>query len=89
MMKKKPKVLDEKSYRFRLLEEAKFKGCYQEMQQLFIKFDNLLRLSRDPVEREHIGKLGVYEVSKLLDNGNVGEGGTVTVNGEVIISGNK
>ncbi len=89
MKKKMPKVLDENSYRFRLLEEAKFKGCYQEMQQLFIKFDNLLRNSRDPVEREHIGKLGVFEVSKLLDNGNVGAGGTVTVNGEVIISGDK
>lgn len=89
MKKKMPKVLDEKSYRFRLLEEAKFKGCYQEMQQLFIKFDNLIRNSRDPVEREHIGKLGVFEVSKLLDGGNLGAGGTVTVNGEVIISGDK
>lgn len=80
------KMMDEKTYRFRLMEEAKHKGCAKELQQLFDKFDALLRNCTNQQEREHIGMLGVLEVSKLIDGGYVGKGGSLIVNGQVIIA---
>lgn len=83
---KEVKVMDEKQYRTNLIREAKIKGCEKELRLVFEKYDNLLRNCSNAKEREHIGMLGVLEVSKLLDNGNVGKGGSVTVNGQVILA---
>lgn len=83
---KEVKVLNERQYRTNLIREAKIKGCEKELRLVFEKYDNLLRNCTNSQEREHIGMLGVLEVSRLLDNGHVGKGGCVTVNGQVIIA---
>ena len=86
---KKPEVkkgMDEKTYRFRLREEAKYNGCEKELLQLFDKFDALLRNCTNAQEAAQIGTLGVLEVSKLLDGGHVGAGGSLVINGQVILS---
>lgn len=59
-------------------------GYEHELLCLFDKYDNLLKTCRDDKERKAIGSMGVIEVSKLLDNGEVGFGGSLTVNGSVI-----
>jgi len=79
------KMTDEKTYRTRLLAEAKYKGCEKELQQIFNKYDSLLRNCSNAKEREQIGMLGVLAVSKLIDNGYVGEGGSLIVNGQLVI----
>lgn len=62
-------------------------GCEKELLQIFDKYDRLLRNCRNDEERKHIGSLGVIEVHKLLDNGDVGVGGSLTIDGEVVIKG--
>ena len=78
------KIMPEQTYRFRLMEEAKYKGCAKEHQIIFDKYDRLLRNCTNQTEAQHIGMLGVLEVSNLLDNGYVGKGGSLTVNGQII-----
>lgn len=80
------KMTDEKTYRTKLMAEANHKGCGKELKQLFDKFDALLRNCTNAKEREQIGMLGVLEVSKLIDGGYVGKGGSLVVNGQVIIA---
>jgi hypothetical protein len=87
MKNKMPKIVDEATYRKNLLNEAKIQGCERELLHIFNKYDMLLRNCTNDLERKHIGMLGVLELSKLLDNGNVGEGGSLIVNGETIIEG--
>lgn len=81
------KIKDEQTYRKSLLAEAQILGCEKELLQIFDKYDRLLRSCRNDEERKHIGSLGVIEVHKLLDNGNVGQGGSLTIDGEVVIKG--
>lgn len=83
------KIIDEQTYRKSLLGEAKILGCEKELLQIFDKFDRLLKNCSNDEERKHIGSLGVLEVHKLLDNGNVGNGGSLSINGEVVISSSK
>ncbi len=81
---KKTKMMDEKTYRHKLILEARYKGCEKELLQLFDKFDKLLRNCTNAQEAAQIGTLGVIEVSNLIDNGHVGTGGSLVVNGQVI-----
>lgn len=81
----KDKILDEKTFRHNLMNEARAKGCEKELILLFQKFDKLIRTCTNPIEREHIAKLGVIEVHKLIDNGYVGKGGSLVINGETVI----
>lgn len=81
-----PKIANERTYRANLLKQAREAGCEKELLQVFDKYDKLLRNCTNIQEKEQIGMLGVLEVSKLLDNGNVGKGGCVIVNGQVVIS---
>jgi len=80
------KIKDEQSFRRSLLGEARILGCESELIQIFEKFDRLLKNCSNDEERKHIGALGVMEVHKLLDNGNVGDGGSLSINGEIIVS---
>lgn len=82
---KMPKLMDEKTYRKHLIMEAQIKGCEKELLQIFEKYDRLLKFCKSHDERKHIGSLGVIEVHKLLDDGNVGKGGSLIINGEVVI----
>ena len=89
-MAKQPKsqiITDEKTYRANLMKEARLIGCEKELVLLFAKFDGLLRNCTNQEERKNIGMLGILEISRLLDNGNVGDGGSLIVNGQTIIAG--
>lgn len=59
-------------------------GYEHELLCIFDKYDNLLKNCRSDKERHAVGSMGVVEVSKLLDDGEVGMGGSLTVNGTVI-----
>ena len=73
------KVLPEHETRFRLLKHARLVGCEGDMKLLFEKYDKLLRNCTNEKERADIGKLGSYEVYRLL-----GGGGELFVNGELV-----
>lgn len=73
------KVVSEKDTRKNFLKHARIMGCEQEMLNLFVKYDNLLRNCTNEKERIDIGKLGALEVYKLL-----GGGGELYVNGELV-----
>lgn len=79
-------VVDEKTYRLKLIREAKHLGCEIELRIIFKKYDDLLRFCTNPQEREQIGMLGVLEISELLDNKRVGKDGSLIVNNKVILS---
>lgn len=84
MKKEKDKVLSEEVSRKNIYANAKRLGIYNEMKQIFDKYDKLLRLCKNEKERSDIQKLGVYEIHMLL--GGVGDlytGGKV-VDGKVI-----
>lgn len=59
-------------------------GYEHELLCLFDKYDGMLKNCKDDKERQAIGSMGVIEVSKLLDDGEVGIGGSLTINGKVI-----
>lgn len=59
-------------------------GYEHELLCLFDKYDTMLKTCKSDKERRAIGAMGVIEVSKLLDDGEVGIGGSLTVNGQVI-----
>lgn len=84
---KKAVLVDEKEYRKRLLAEARFKGCEIELLQIFDKYDLLLRTCKNMKEAKDIGVLGVMEVSSLLDSKDVGKGGSLIIDGKVVIDG--
>lgn len=84
--KKKPDVLNEKEYRAKLITMAKRMGCERDLLEIFNKYDKLLRQCGNPKEQKALGALGVMEVSRLLDNGWLGIGGTVTVDGQVALA---
>lgn len=75
----------ESDYRLQLRNVAHHLGCETELLQIFDKFDGLLRNCKNAQEAKAISTLGVIEVSKLLDNGNIGIGGSVTVDGNVVL----
>lgn len=79
-------LVEEPEYRKRLLAEARFKGCEIELRQIFNKYDKLLRNCKNMKEAKDIGVLGVMEVSNLLDSKDVGQGGSLIVDGKVVIS---
>lgn len=78
------KIMNEKQYRLKLLGEARLKGCEKEMLILFDKYDKLMRNCTNIQERENIGKLGILEIHNLLDDGHVGIGGELTINGQIV-----
>lgn len=82
-------VVDEKDYRRKLIGMARLLGCEPELIQIFVKYDTLLRNCKNMEEAKAIGAMGVMEVSNLLDNGYVGKGGNVTINGQVAIDDRK
>ena len=73
------KVLDESATRRKLLTHARLVGCEKDMLLLFAKFDKLLRNCTNEQERKDIGKLGAYEMYRLL-----GGGGELYVNGSLV-----
>jgi hypothetical protein len=76
-------VIPERDYRLRLIEEAKWKGCEVELLQLFDKWDKVMRNCTNEEELKAMGKLGVLEVSNLLDGRYLGRGGNLIIGGEV------
>jgi hypothetical protein len=78
-------IIPEKEYRQILMQEAIFKGkeCAIGLQQLFDKWDQLMRNCTNAEERQMMGKLAILEVSNFLDGGYLGYGGNVTINGEI------
>lgn len=62
-------------------------GYEEELLCLFDKYDNLLKNCSDPKERQAIGVLGVMQVNKLLDNGDVGIGGELSLNRQTVLKG--
>jgi hypothetical protein len=73
------KVLDERETRRRILTHARLVGCEKDMLLLFAKFDKLLRNCTNAQEREDIGKMGIYEIYRLL-----GGGGELYVDGKLV-----
>lgn len=72
-------VLKEQETRKRILSDARRLGCEKEMRILFEKYDNLMRNCTNDKERADMGKLGAYEVYKLL-----GGGGKLYVDGQLV-----
>ena len=73
------KVLSEHESRKRILKHARLVGMEKDMLLIFAKFDKLLRNCTNEKEREDIGKMGAYEVYRLL-----GGGGELYINGQLI-----
>lgn len=82
-------LVEEPEYRKRLLQEARFKGCEIELRMIFDKYDRILRNCKNAQEAKDIGALGVMEVSNLLDSKDVGQGGTLVIDGKIAIDGRK
>jgi len=74
------KILSEKETRIRLMIHAKRLGCTKELQQIFDKYDRLLRNCTDEKERKDMGKLGAVEIYKIL-----GGGGELYVDGSLVV----
>jgi len=75
----KNQVVAEKETRKRFLTHARILGFEKEMQQLFDKYDKLLKNCKNEQERKDIGKLGAVEAYNLL-----GRGGELYVDGQLV-----
>jgi hypothetical protein len=73
------KVMPEQETRKKILYHAKMVGCEGDMLKLFAKIDKLMRNCTNSKEREDIGKMGAYEVWRLL-----GGGGQLYVDGQLV-----
>jgi hypothetical protein len=73
------KVLSERETRKKLLTHARMVGCERDMMLLFNKYDKLMRNCTNEKERLDMGKLGAYEMYRLL-----GGGGQLFVNGQLV-----
>lgn len=73
------KVMPEQETRRKILYHAKQVGCEGDMLKLFAKIDKLMRNCTNAKEREDIGKMGAYEVWRLL-----GGGGQLYVDGQLV-----
>jgi hypothetical protein len=82
-------VVDERDYRKKLIAVSRVLGCEQELMQIFAKYDGLLKNCKNQKEAQAIGAMGVMEVSRLMDNGYVGLGGNITINGQVALDDSK
>lgn len=78
-------VTDEKDYRSKLIGVSRLLGCETELIMIFNKYDTILRNCTNKQEAEAIATMGVIEVSNLFDNGNVGKGGSLIVNGNKVL----
>jgi hypothetical protein len=76
----KDKVLDERTYRSKILNVARDLGCLKEIILLFKKYDDLMRNCPNEQERKDIGKLGIIEIYKML-----GSHGSLEIDGQVVI----
>jgi hypothetical protein len=74
------KIASEQEFRKKILQTAKRFGCDIEIKQIFARYDNLLKYSKNETERKQIALLGVTEIHKFL-----GCRGALVVNGELII----
>lgn len=63
------KVLPEVESRRRILSHARQVGMEKDMLILFAKYDKLLRNCTNERERADIGKMGAYEVYRILGGG--------------------
>jgi len=61
------KPLTEAETREKLYLVAKKLGCYQELQQIFYKYDALLSKCTNATERQQIAVLGNVEIHKLFN----------------------
>lgn len=68
-MKKTPnkEIASEAKTRKVIMGIAKNLGCHEELNQLFIKYDNLLRNCTNEVESKHIKMLALQEINNLLE----------------------
>lgn len=73
------KVLGEMESRRRILKHARLVGMEKDMLIIFAKYDKLLRNCTNEKERADIGKMGAYEVYRLL-----GGGGELYVDGTLV-----
>lgn len=74
------KPVTEKEMRIRVLKMAKLLGCVPEVENIFKKYDSLLKNCVDPTERYQMGLAGVSELHTLM-----GMRGALIVNGQIII----
>ena len=84
MQEKKLDIVDEKTYRKNLLGMATRLGCADDLKQIFMKYDNLLKNCANEQEKKAIGAMGVLEVHRLLDNGYLGKGGKIEIDGKIV-----
>jgi len=73
------KVMPEQETRRKILNHAKQVGCEGDMLKLFGKIDKLMKNCTNAKERDDIGKMGAYEVWRLL-----GGGGQLYVDGQLV-----
>lgn len=73
------KILSEDITRKKILKRCMQLGCYNEMLQIFNKYDRLMHNCTNDSERQDIAKLGIYEAYNLLERG-----GKLYVNNELI-----
>jgi hypothetical protein len=73
------KVMPEWETRKKILYHAKMVGCEGDMLKLFAKIDKLMKNCTNSKEREDIGKMGAFEVWRLL-----GGGGKLYVDGQLV-----
>lgn len=59
-------------------------GYEHELLCLFDKYDDLLKNCKSDAERRAIGSLGVIAISRLLDDEEVGIGGSLSIDGRVV-----
>jgi hypothetical protein len=65
-MEKKEKIASEKDFRIAILKTAKKHGFLYDMQQIFARYDNLLKNCTNQQERKAIGIMGIAEAHKLM-----------------------
>ena len=73
------KVLNERDTRNKLVSYARRLGFEKDLLIILRKYDNLLRNCTNEQERKDMGKLGSYEVYRLL-----GGGGEFYVDGQLV-----
>lgn len=61
-------------------------GYETELLHIYAKYDDLLKNCRNEKERKAIGVMGVMEINKLLDGGQVGLGGELSINKQTVMS---
>jgi hypothetical protein len=78
----------EQETRHQFAAMARTLGCYPEYCEIMKKYDDILKRCGSKQERDAIATMGILEIEKLFDgSSSVGQGGTLTQNGKIILTG--